>query len=71
VIAHNLSRWVGRIGLGEPLITHKTLRRRYLRLSGRLTRSARRATLHLPRPWPWTAQFNTALTNLRAVVLTT
>jgi Transposase DDE domain group 1 len=47
-IAHNLSRWTGRIGLGEPLITHKTLRRRYLRLSGRLTRSARRATLHLP-----------------------
>jgi hypothetical protein len=29
VIAHNLSRWVGRIGLDEPLVTHKTLRRRY------------------------------------------
>ena len=71
VIAHNLSRWVGRIGLGEPLITHKTLRRRYLRLSGRLTRSARRATLHLPQRWPWTDQFNTALTNLRAVELIT
>ena len=35
VIAHNLSRWVSRIGLGETLITHKTLRRRYLRVSGR------------------------------------
>lgn len=71
VIAHNLARWVGRIGLGETVITHKTLRRRYLRLSGRLTRSARRATLHLPQRWPWAAQFNTALTNLRAVVLIT
>jgi Transposase DDE domain group 1 len=70
-IAHNLSRWTGRIGLGEPLITHKTLRRRYLRLSGRLTRSARRATLHLPERWPWADAFNTALTNLRAVLLVT
>jgi hypothetical protein len=71
VIAHNLSRWVSRIGLGETLITHKTLRRRYLQLPGRLTRSARRATLHLPQRWPWTEQFLTALTNLRAVVLVT
>jgi len=71
VIAHNLSRWVGRIGLGEPLITHKTLRRRYFRLPGRITRSARRATLHLPERWPWADAFTTALTNLRAVVLIT
>jgi Transposase DDE domain group 1 len=71
VIAHNLSRWVGRIGLGETLITHKTLRRRYLRVPGRLTRSARRATLHLPERWPWADAFNTALTNLRAIVLIT
>jgi hypothetical protein len=48
VIAHNLARWVGRIGLGETVITHKTLRRRYLQIPGRLTRSARRETLHLP-----------------------
>ena len=71
VIAHNLSRWVSRIGLGETLITHKTLRRRYLRVSGRLTRSARRATLHLPERWPWAEQFLAALANLRAVVLVT
>ena len=71
VIAHNLSRWVGRIGLGETVITHKTLRRRYLRVSGRITRSARRATLHLPQRWPWADAFNIALTNLRAIVLTT
>ena len=71
VIAHNLSRWVSRIGLGETLITHKTLRRRCLRVSGRLTRSARRATLHLPERWPWAEQFLAALANLRAVVLVT
>lgn len=71
VFAHNLSRWVARIGLGETLITHKTLRRRYLRVPGRLTRSARRETLHLPERWPWADAFNTALTNLRAIVLIT
>ena len=71
VVAHNLSRWTSRIGLGEPLVTHKTLRRRYLRISGRLTRSARHTTLHLPQRWPWAQQFNTALANLRAVVLVT
>jgi hypothetical protein len=71
VIAHNLGRWVSRIGLGDTVITHKTLRRRYLQLSGRLTRSARRQRLHLPQRWPWAEQFNTALTNLRAVVVVT
>jgi Transposase DDE domain group 1 len=71
VIAHNLSRWVGRVGLGEPLITHKTLRRRYLQLPGRLTTSGRRPTLHFPRRWPWADRFFNALANLRAVVLVT
>jgi hypothetical protein len=71
VIAHNLGRWVGRIGLGETLITHKTLRRRYLQVPGRLTRSGRRETLHFPKRWPWADAFNTALANLRGVVLVT
>ncbi len=71
VIAHNLSRWVGRVGLGEPLITHKTLRRRYLQLPGRLTSSGRRWTLHFPQRWPWADRFFNALANLRAVVLVT
>ena len=47
VMAHNLARWTARIGLGEQLVTTKTL------LAGRLTRSARRLTLHLPKRWPW------------------
>ena len=49
VMAHNLARWTARIGLGEPVVTTKTLRRRFFSLAGRLTRSARRLTLHLPR----------------------
>jgi hypothetical protein len=72
VMAHNLSRWAARIGrLSETVVTHKTLRRRYLCVPGRLTRSGRRQTLHLPHRWPWAQQFNAALANLRAVVLVT
>ena len=67
VLAHNLARWAARIGLGEQLVTTKTLRRRFFSLAGRLTRSARRLTLHLPRGWPWEAQFSRALARLRAL----
>ena len=44
VMAHNLARWTARIGLGEQIVTTKTLRRRFFALAGRLTRSARRLT---------------------------
>ena len=66
VMAHNLSRWTARIGLGEPVVTTKTLRRRFFSIAGRLTRSARRLTLHLPKRWPWETQFSGALARLRA-----
>ena len=62
VMAHNLARWTARIGLGEGTVITKTLRRRVFALVGRITRSARRLTLHLPgaglgrsssaAPWP-------------------
>jgi len=71
VVAHNLVRWTSRIGLGETLIATDTLRRHYLSMPGRITRSARKLTLHLPARWPWAKRFNTALTNLRAIVLVT
>ena len=58
VMAHNLARWTARIGLGEQIATTKTLRRRFFSLAGRLTRSARRLTLHLPQRWPWETQFS-------------
>ena len=44
VMAHNLARWTARIGLGEQIVTTKTLRRRFFALAGRLTRKARRLT---------------------------
>ena len=69
VLAHNLARWAARIGLGEQLVTTKTLRRRFFSMAGRLTRSARRLTLHLPRGWPWETRFSRALARLRAIPL--
>ena len=69
VMAHNLARWTARIGLGQQTVTTKTLRRRVFALAGRITRSARRLTLHLPRRWPWEEQFNRALARLRAIPL--
>ena len=69
VMAHNLARWTARIGLGEQIVTTKTLRRRFFALAGRITRSARRLTLHLPQRWPWETQFSRALARLRAIPL--
>ena len=69
VMAHNLARWTARLGLGEQIVTTKTLRRRFFALAGRLTRSARRLTLHLPRRWPWEEQFSRALARLQAIPL--
>ena len=69
VMAHNLARWTARIGLGEGIVTTKTLRRRLFSLVGRLTRSARRLTLHLPARWPWAVSWSAALARLRAIPL--
>jgi hypothetical protein len=69
VIAHNLARWTARLGLEAGIVTTKTLRRRLFALVGRLTRSARRLTLHLPARWPWAIGWSTALMRLRAIPL--
>ena len=74
VMAHNLARWTARIGLGQQIVTTKTLRRRVFALAGRLTRSARRLTLHpglchsaglgIPSsvaPWPGCEPFHSQL----------
>ncbi|MHB8399295.1 MAG: hypothetical protein ACYDCI_10240 [Candidatus Limnocylindrales bacterium] len=52
IIAHNIDRWTGRLGLGAGIVTTKTLRRRLFAIAGRITRSARQLTLHLPARWP-------------------
>ena len=69
-LAHNLARWIARLGLGAsgPIVV-QTLRRRYLTLPGRITRSARRATLRLPARWPWRESFTQALARLREIPL--
>jgi hypothetical protein len=68
-LAHNLLRWVAAIGLGArgELVVAKTLRRTLLALPGRITRCARRWTLHLPAGWPWAPWFALALAQLRCV----
>lgn len=71
VLAHNLARWTARLGLGAGIVTTKTLRRRLFGLVGRLSRSARRLTLHLPARWPWAIGWMTALRRLRAIPLVT
>ena len=40
VMAHNLARWTARIGLDQPAVTTKTLRRRFFSLVGRITQTA-------------------------------
>jgi hypothetical protein len=69
VMAHNLARWTARLGLGAGIVTAKTLRRRLFGLVARLTRSARRLTLHLPAGWPWATEFLSALARLQALPL--
>ena len=66
-MAYNLARWTGRLGVGEARMSPKTLRVRYLEVPGRLTRSARRPTLHLPARWPWQWRFQFALARLRCI----
>jgi Transposase DDE domain group 1 len=69
-VAHNLWRWTAALGgLAAGPVVAKTVRRRYLTLPGRITRSARRLTLHLPADWPWRNAFVEALSRLRAVTL--
>jgi hypothetical protein len=67
-LAHNLLRWTTLIGLPDTVIpTARTLRRRLLSVPGRITRTARTATLRMPARWPWETDFLTALERLRAV----
>ncbi len=67
-LAHNLHRWTDLIGRrdGRPRRA-RTLRRRLLELPGRLTRTSRRWTLHLPARWPWRDDWIAALTRIRAL----
>jgi hypothetical protein len=67
-LAHNLQRWIGQLGLEqETWRAARTIRRWLVAFPGRLTRTARRFTLHLPARWPWRDAFVEALTRIRAL----
>lgn len=67
-LAHNLGRWTSMIGLPESATrTAATRRRRLFQIPGRLTRTARQWTLHLPARWPWREHFTEALARIRAL----
>lgn len=69
LLAQDLLAWLralvldGQLALAKP----KRLRHRLLHVAGRLTRSARQRTLHLPRAWPWAAELIAAFARLRAL----
>lgn len=70
-IAHNLARFVDRLGFHDGTRTQKTLRRRVLSIPGRITTSARRRTLHLPARWPWAEAFLAAWRRLASLAQVT
>jgi hypothetical protein len=69
LIAHDLTVWTQQTCLaGEHAISEpKRLRYRILHVAARLTRHARRHTLHLPTDWPWAAAILAAFDRLDAV----
>ena len=69
-LAHNLLRWTASLGLQiDGSVVTKTIRRRFVAVPGRITRSARRLCLHLPAGWPWRDAFLAAVRRLRALPL--
>ncbi len=69
LLAQDLLAWLralvldGELSVAKP----KRLRHRLLHVAGRLTRSGRRRTLHLPRAWPWAQELIAAFARLRAL----
>jgi hypothetical protein len=69
LVAHDITVWTqlllfdGDHRLCEP----KRLRYRLLHVAGRLTRHARRLTLHLPADWPWAGAIAQAFKRLAAL----
>ena len=70
LIAQDLLVWTQRLllaGTGLTRCEPKRLRYRLLHVAARLTRHARRLTLHLPRDWPWREPLLQAFERLRAL----
>lgn len=73
LLAQDLLAWLRALVLDGELAhaKPKRLRHRLLHVAGRLTRSARRRTLHLPAAWPWARQLLAAFAHLRALAAPT
>ena len=69
VIAHNLGRWVGRIGLGAEGCAHdhKDAPHATVGLPGRMTTSGGKKNPSSTPAWPWEEPFNTILAKLRSI----
>ena len=68
-LAAELTAWLRLLALPDSLKTcePKALRYRLLHVPARLTRSARRRRLHLPRTWPWAAAVLDTFTRVMAI----
>ena len=72
VLAHNLVRWVARLGRVHParqLTVAATVRNRLLTIPGRLVNHSGHHKLRLPSQWPWATAFTTALQQIRNLPL--
>jgi DDE family transposase len=69
LVAHDLTAWTQQLLFdGEHAVCEpKRLRYRLLHVAGKLTRHARRVTLHLPADWPWAAAIAQAFKRLAAL----
>jgi Transposase DDE domain group 1 len=67
VMAFNLTRAVATLaGPAMAKATTATIRRKLVHVPARISSSARRLTLHLPRAWPWENAWTTLFTGLCA-----
>ena len=68
VLAHNLARWVARLGRTHPagqLTVAATIRNRLLTVPGRLVNHSGQHRLRLPLNWPWQNTYTRALQQIR------
>ena len=68
VIAHNLCRWMGRLG-GFAIACLKAWRLRFFSLPARLVVHGRQRRLRLPADWPWREEFMALMAKLQAVAV--
>jgi Transposase DDE domain group 1 len=69
LLAQDLLAWTRTLVLDKDSarLAPKRLRHRLLHVAGRITRSGRRRTLHLPARWPWADALISAFARLRAL----